>query len=194
MGLVFICGGGMVGKSDKTKGFSVVEVIVVTALVAISVSVGVLQMRSSIALIDADKAANLVSAQVLYARQIAIAQRRNVVVSFEGTNEIKVIRQDGGGDTTVMADVVLPSGFTFSMPDDLDDTPDGFGNEGPVDFDTATAGRFLADGIFVNDDGDVLNGTVFTMSGSTSTARAVTLSGASGRIRTYHLEGDAWTE
>lgn len=181
-------------RSDKTRGFSVVEVLVVTMLVAVSVSVGVLQMRSTIAIIDADKAANLISAQIQYARQIAIAQRRNVLVNFEGSNEIKVIRQDGGGDTTVMADVVLPTGFTFSMPEDIADTPDAFGNAGPVDFDTTTGGRFLADGIFVSDGGDIMNGTVFTMNGSSITARAVTLSGASGRLRTYRLEGDAWTD
>jgi prepilin-type N-terminal cleavage/methylation domain-containing protein len=185
---------GMEERSHKARGFSIVEVLVVTVLVAVSVSVGVLQMKSSIALIDADKAANLVTAQILYARQVAIAQRRNVLVSFEDSNEIKVIRQDGGGETTVMADVVLPTGFTFSMPDDLEDTPDAFGNAGPVDFDTTNGGKFLADGIFVNDTGDVMNGTVFTMNGSSSTARAVTLSGASGRLRTYRLEGDAWTE
>lgn len=176
------------------KGFSLVEALAVVALVVIAAGVSMVQMRSSIAIVDADRAVNLVSAQLRYARQVAVDQRRNVLVEFIDTTEIRITRQDGGGATTVLSNVFLPAGFTFAKPTGVADTPDGYGNATPVFFNLSNRGTFLADGIFVNDAGIVTNGTVFTMGAGTGTARAVTLTGASGRNMIYWLEGSVWSE
>lgn len=181
--------------TKSARGFSLIEALMVTAIVLVGSSVAVIQMRTSMAVLDADTAINMVSSQLRYARQIAVDQRRDVLVEFVGNNEIKITRQDGGGETTVMSDVFLPTGFTFSMPEDADDTPDAYGNENPVYFNLSTSGTIEADGVFTTtNNGIVTNGTVFTMSGSSSTARAITLTGASGRTRIYWIRGDSWVE
>jgi len=178
------------------RGFSLVEVLVVVALISIGSAVALVQMRSSMQILDADRACDLVMTQLRYARQIAVDQRRNVLVEFLGNNEMKATRQDGGGVTTVIYDVTLPAGFTFSMPMGVADTPDGYspGVTAAVYFNGETSGTFLGDGVFVNGAGNLLNGAVFTMGGSGSTARAVTLNGASGRTKTYTLNAGTWTE
>jgi hypothetical protein len=134
--------------------------------------------------------------QLRYARQIAVDQRRNVLVEFLGNNQMKATRQDGSGVTTVIYDLTLPTGFTFSAPTGAPDTPEGYspGVTAPVYFNAGTSGTFLGDGIFIDGGGNLLNGAVFTMGGGSSTARAVTLTGASGRTKTYTWNAGTWKE
>jgi type II secretory pathway pseudopilin PulG len=179
-------------RSDS--GFSLVEAMMVSAIVIIGSAVAVVQMRQSRAILDADKASNLVVAQVRYARQVAVDQRRNVRVDFTGTNRITVTRQDDVVETTVLADVTLPSGYTFGLPSGVGDTPDGFGNDDGVDFGTDTGGTFQGDGSFVSGAGIVLSGTVFTIGTGNGSARAVTITGATGRTKQYFIQGTSWIE
>lgn len=178
--------------AKNQRGFSLTEALMALVLVITMSSVAVMQLRASRSLIDADKACDLVASQLRFARQISADQRRNVLVEFVGTNRIRLTRQDGGGATTVVSDVLLPSGFTFAIPMGAADTPDGYGNGAPVFFSGDAGGAFLPDGVFVNATNIVLNGSVFTMGAGPSTARAVTLNGASGRTNIYRLEGTSW--
>ena len=178
----------------RNFGFSLIEVMAVTILVGIGSSVALVQMKTSLASIDADAASNLVMSQLRYARQIAVDQRRSVLVEFTGSSTIVVTRQDGGGVTTVLSTVTLPPGFTYGLPTWPADTPEGFGNANPVYFNAQTSGTFLADGIFVNVGNIVVNGTVFTIGSGNATARAVTLTGASGRLKAYYLKANVWVD
>lgn len=180
-------------RSDA--GFSLLELLTVVMLIGIATTVAIIQMRQSVAMLDADKAANLVSAQIRYARQIAVDQRRNVEVAFVGSNQVTVTRQDGGGAETVLSDERLPAGYTFGLPTGIgSDTPEGYGNSQPVNFNLGTTGTFLGDGTLVNDAGIVMNGTVFTIGSGNGSARAITLTGASGRLKVYAIQGAAWIE
>jgi prepilin-type N-terminal cleavage/methylation domain-containing protein len=178
----------------SNSGFSIIEVLMVAALLLIGSSVAIVQLRTSLAAVDADKASNLVISQLRYARQIAVDQRRNVLVEFEQPSTIRVTRQDGGGVTTVMSLASLPSGYMFGLPSGSGDTPEGFGNAAPVSFNMQPRGRFLADGVFVTDADIVVNGTVFTIGSGNRSARAVTVTGASGRLKHYHLQGNTWVQ
>jgi prepilin-type N-terminal cleavage/methylation domain-containing protein len=176
----------------RQAGFSLLEIMVVITLVGIVSAVALIQMKTSLTLLDADEASNLVVAQMNYARQVAVDQRRNVLVGFLNSNEIRVTRDEIGGGTTVLADVNLPSGYTYGLPNGVGDTPDGFGNGAAVWFAAGTGGTFLGDGTFVNGTNNLLNGTVFTISGGNTTARAATLSGSSGKIKQYLVVGTTW--
>src|SRR6267142_1140489 len=170
----------------QDKGFSLVEVTVVVGLIMIGSAVAVVQMRQSAAAIDADKASNMAIAELRYARQVAVDERRTVNVAFVGSNGITVTRQNGGGSTTLLDSVTLPSGYTFGLPTGVDDTPEAFGNT------LGMTGSFRADGTFVCGAGVVMNGTVFTISAGNDTARAVTLTGATGRMKEYYVQGTEW--
>jgi prepilin-type N-terminal cleavage/methylation domain-containing protein len=176
------------------RGFSLIEALVAMAIILIGASVAVVQLRSSMAVVDADKAINLVSSQLRYARQIAVDQRRNVFVEFVGNDQVRISRIEPDTTTTVMADVSLPVGFRFGKPSGVGDTPDAFGDATPVYFNMNTNGIFQSDGSFVDNAGLPANGTVFTMLSNNGSARALTLTGSTGRTRIYWLQGTNWTE
>lgn len=187
----------------QEAGFNLLEVVAVIGLTAIGSSIAVIQMKNTISKLDADKAANTVAAELSYARQLAVDQRRNVLVEFVGTNEIKVTRQESGGGTTPMDDVTLPAGYTFAFPAGIGDTPDGFlsgstlytsiGTGGKAVFIGAgTTGTFIGDGTFVDNSNVLLNGEIFTTGSGNGSARAVTLSGSTGKVKQYWLQGNTW--
>ena len=179
---------------QRNSGFSLLEVLTVVGLIMIVSSVAVVQMRQSMTILDADRAANLVMGQMRYARQVAVDQRRDVLLEFTGTNEITVTRLDPGSVETLLSEVTLPSGYAFGLPSGVGDTPDGYGNSGAVVFGSAGSGTFLGDGILVNSSGIVVNGSVFTIGSGNGSARAITLNGASGRVKQYAITGTTWVE
>ncbi|MBI4473248.1 MAG: hypothetical protein HY646_11315 [Acidobacteria bacterium] len=172
-------------------GFSLLEALMVVAIVIVTSSIALVQVRQSMAVIDADRAADMVSSQIRYARQIAVDQRRNVTIAFIAPNQIQITRQDDGEDVTV-SEVSLPAGFVFNLPGETGDTPENYGNDAAIYFNAQTSGAFLGDGTFVDPDGVILNGTVFTIGSNPGSARAVTLTGASGRTRKYQLVAGEW--
>ena len=180
--------------SKLESGFSLLEILTVIALVGICSSVAVIQLRSTVAILDADKAANLVISQVSYARTLAVDQRRNVRLDFLGANEIKVTRLESGGGETTMSDVTLPSGYSYGLPSGIGDTPDGLnpGMTAAVNFNSATTGTFLGDGTFVDGSSVLLSGSVFTKGSGNGSVRAITLAGATGRIKQYAIQGTSW--
>jgi Tfp pilus assembly protein FimT len=177
----------------RNSGYSLLEMMVVVLFVSFGSRVAVNQIKGSLNLIDADVAANTVSSQIQSARQMAIDERRNMQVDFLGTNEIKITRQDSGGGTTVMSDVTLPPGYSFARPTGFStDTPEGFGNSSAVYFNGGTTGLFLSDGTFSSAVNVLINGTVFTKGAGNQTARAVTLTASTGRVKTYWIVGISW--
>jgi len=76
------------------------------------------------------------------------------------------------------------------------DSPDGFGNSGPIYFGGIAGGPpagmiYQSDGTFaINGAGTPINGTVFLgVPNQPTTARAITILGATGRVRSYHISG-----
>jgi type II secretory pathway pseudopilin PulG len=175
----------------QRAGFSLVEFLVALSVLMITTGIAVIKMKQSITLLDADKAAEQVKDALRYARQVALDDRRDVLVEFLNTNEIKVTRRDSP-TPTVMYDANLPSGYRFGLPSGMGDTPDGYGNTSAVTFNLQSSGVFRGDGIFTDDAGIVMNGTVFTINGANSTSRAVTLTGATGRLKKYAISGSSW--
>lgn len=176
----------------RQAGFSLLELMVVIVLAALVARVAMIQMKTSLTMLDADVASNLVVSQLNEGRQAAIDDRRNVLVGFTNGNEIKVTRDELDGSTTVLSDVTLPSGYTFGLASGVGDTPDGFGDAGAVYFNNGASGTFLGDGTFVDTSNVLLNGSVFTIGGGNGTARAVTLAGSTGRVKQYWLQGTSW--
>jgi len=182
-------------RSRSTFGFGLLETLAVIALISIAATVAIIQLRPTRELLSADQNSNLVMTQTRYARQVAIDQRRNVLITFTAPNRITVTRLESGGGSTVLSDVTLSGGFTFGLPTGtIPDTPEGFGNATAVAFGLATGGTFLGDGTFISAGGLVQNGSVFTIGGGNQTARAVTLTGATGRLKQYSLDGGVWKE
>jgi type IV fimbrial biogenesis protein FimT len=65
------------------RGFTLLEVLLVVAIIAILASASVISIQRLLAGTRSDAAANVVSSQLRAARQLAISRRHNVQVWFD---------------------------------------------------------------------------------------------------------------
>ena len=143
----------------------------------------------------ANKAMYQTLAQLRNGREQAIAQRRNIRMQFLEGNQIQLERQDVPAGTTVLSTITLENNFQFRLFDGIPDSPDSFGNDSAVDFGSALTLTFLSDGTLADDQGNPVSGSVFLgLEDHPETARAVTILGATGRVRSYRWTGDSWIQ
>jgi Tfp pilus assembly protein FimT len=128
------------------------------------------------------------------ARDRAVAERRNFEVTFVGNNHIQVRRDEVPTNLqTLISDTQLENGQQFLKFAGVPDTPDGFGNATSIYFSGPSPYMFTSDGSFIDANGDVTNGTVqLGVPNQTLTARAVTIYGATGLIRSWNWRGSKW--
>jgi hypothetical protein len=180
------------------EGVTLVELMLGVALIMVVIGSSIFTISNILPTLRADSGLEQMEIQLRQARFSSIDQRRNFTVTFQGTNEVVVVRQEVPAGTTIISDTFLPSGMVYMVFSGLPDTPDGFGNAYAVNF--ACPGNTVPCSIVFQSDGSVLaannaimNGTVFIgVAGNTTTARAVTVMGATGRIHGYHSTGTSW--
>jgi prepilin-type N-terminal cleavage/methylation domain-containing protein len=187
---------------NSSRGFSMVELLISITVMGIIAAIAIIQMQPQVQQMHANESMNLVLGQLRSVRQMSIAERRDIQVQFLGNNEIKVSRlpvAGVAGTPTVISDLFLSPTVTFQTFAGMPDTPDGFGNNFPVDFAGLNGGpptmMFQSDGTFVDSNGNPINGTVFLgVTGIPTTARAITLLGTTGQVRTYKGNGSGWVQ
>jgi prepilin-type N-terminal cleavage/methylation domain-containing protein len=202
-------------RSKRTEqGFSLVELVVVVAVMGILASMAIMSTLSSTYNSKANDAMYQVITQLRTARQMAVTKRRNVLVTFTAPNEIQLTVETLAGETpaTPIAPIYLndavPGGSTFYVYPGLPDTPMGFGNSTALDFTPATGGTtglaimFSTSGALVGTtassgystvgDSNPINASIFVaIAGKVNTARAITVMGTTGRVRSYTWAGPA---
>lgn len=184
-----------VDRFGRSDGFSFVEANIVLLMVFVVAGFALLNLGGIMPGIRANTAMKQVMAQLRTGRELALAQRRNVEVRFLGDNQIELVRFDVPTGRTSLGTVTLEGDVEFRVFDDVPDTPDAFGKTSAVDFGGAATLIFLSDGTLVDDAGDPINGTVFLgLADRPETARAVTVLGATGRVRGYRWTGTAWIQ
>jgi Tfp pilus assembly protein FimT len=176
-----------------------VELIIVIGIMMIIAAMSIISIRGALPGIRANSGLAQVVGVMREARENALRQRRNIQLSFPAANQIRLTRLDVQGfatiGTTVISDVTLENNMRFQLSAGVPDTPDGFGNASAIDFGGSPTLTFQSDGTFVDAAGVPLNGTVFfSLPNQPTTARAVTVLGATGRIRGYKWNGIRWVE
>ena len=120
--------------SHPERGFSMIELLFIVALMGVLGTMSVIQLGASRASIKGDGAMRIVMSQMRAARELAIGQRRYMRVVFTVPDKIQVLREEVPGPTlTVMSTTRLEGGPTYMLMG-LNDTPDKFTNDTAIDF------------------------------------------------------------
>jgi len=208
-------------KSKTRRGFSLIELLIVLAIVFTLSAMAIINMAPMRMNNRADNARDAVVTQLRLARQLAIAKRRNVAVAFVSPNQIQVNVQYRAGE---------PVGRPI-QPVFLNDASNGVTDTSQF-MSWASLGALPTTG-FSNGDASGVNITqlsggtapcvVFTTTGALvgapcagagladlasnnpsnlavfvgrpnipGTARAITVMGSTGRVRTYSWDGSLW--
>ncbi len=176
-------------------GFTFVEILILCAVIGLGAAMAVPYIRETVDFYDAEAALQLTAAQLRRGSQRAVDLRRRTRVSFIAPNRIDVHQFEEGAWIQVNS-TLLPRGFEFRVEEGLpaapDETPDGLGASAAVDFAGAQEIYFLPDSTAVNAGGQITSGIVYmARPGKVLTARAVTVSGTTARIRMWRfLEGN----
>jgi prepilin-type N-terminal cleavage/methylation domain-containing protein len=182
-------------RRPSQAGFTLIEVMLVVMLVGIIGSMAVFQFGAARPGLVADGAMRTLMAQFSAARELAVAQRRNVQLTFDVVNNtFTITRLDEPAGTTVIAQAPFEGGVRFGVVDGVPDTPDAFGNTSATAFGGAQSILFNSEGMLVDASGNPINGTVFVnIPDAAQSYRAVTVLGSVGRVRGYRWNGTTWT-
>lgn len=180
-------------------GFSLIEAIVVIAVILIVGAMTILGFGTVLRGAKANSAMNQLVSQLRSARERAIAHRCEVQVQFVGTNQVTVSELWAAGTPPPPVTVSFEGGAAFQLFNSLPDTPMAFGNSSAVYFGGLSGGppvmKFTSTGALIDGGNSFVDGTVFLgITGKPSTARAVTILGSTGRVRQYHWDGTLWQE
>jgi prepilin-type N-terminal cleavage/methylation domain-containing protein len=181
------------------KGFSLLEILTALAIISIILAMAILNYGSILPNFKANSAMDQLLYRLRSAREQAIAHRRQVQVEFVGNNQIRITEIWLTGTAPLPTTYSFEGGAQFLTFASLPDTPMAFGNGSAVYFEGISGGpplmKFTTNGSFIDGGNTLVNGTVFLgIPGRASTARAITILGATGRVREYHWDGTAWQE
>ncbi|MGA8224201.1 MAG: hypothetical protein WB780_21320 [Candidatus Acidiferrales bacterium] len=174
-----------------------IELAIVVILLMTVSAMALVQLHPTLQQQEANAAMIEVASELRQAREMAITQRRQIQVTFVGTNQINLTRLNINPGPVGNMQIQAP--MVYMLTAGKGDTPDGFGNAGAIDFAGIIGGpptmMFQSDGTFVNTVGVTINGTVFIGNpNEKSAARAVTVLGATGRIKMYKANSNAWVQ
>ena len=177
-------------------GFSLLEAIVVATVVGLLGAMVVPVTAGMIARAKADGSTLAAVTALQSARNRAVAERRNFHLYFDQSgHKIRIERVEPSGSRTVVSNLTLENGLKFEKFSALPDTPDLFGHATAVAFGGTAPVMFTSDGTLIDDNGDVVNGSVFLgVPQQKATAQAITFFGPTGLIRTWRWGGSKWLE
>ena len=177
------------------------EVLVAVAIISIILGMATLNYSSILPNYKANSAMDQLLSQLRSAREKAISHRREVQVQFVGTNQLTVTEIWLVGTAPPPTTVTFEGGARYMVFTSVPDIPApyNFGNSGPIYFGASASPpptmKFSTTGAFIDGGNSLVNGTVFLgIPGKPSTARAISVLGATGRVREYHWDGTQWQE
>jgi prepilin-type N-terminal cleavage/methylation domain-containing protein len=189
-------------RSGRMRGFSLIEMMVVVAIILIVLAFSIVAIQPSLKQGNVTEAYNQTLMALRQARDLSVAQRQIYFVTLSNTAVPNSITITQGSTGTLMNTYYLPSNVSFDVEGGIPTsqttfpmTPDSFGiGATPIDFDQGVAGGaknviyFYPDGSAQDVNGNVNNGVVYlAMPGFINTSRAITLWGATGRLRGWHI-------
>jgi prepilin-type N-terminal cleavage/methylation domain-containing protein len=187
--------------SRSQKGYSLIEGMVALGIIAVVTGMTLLGFNTMLPNSKANSAVDQLLYQLRSAREAAIAHRCEVAVSFTGNNTLTLTQIWFVGNPPPPVTTNLEGSVQYILFNGVPDLPGpyNFGNVAAIEFEGQAGGpplmKFTTNGSFIDAGGTFVNGTVFLgIPGNPSTARAISILGATGRVREYHWTGAAWSE
>ncbi len=203
-----------------SRGFSLLELMIVVSLFMVVGGMIFMAVQPALKDSWANQAFDRVLMQLRVARQRAITERKQYIVCFgvaaptgaltplgaPTARSVQMFRWDAGTALSAAVQVSesqLPSDMQFQtvggLPNSPTTVPDGFGNgTTAIDFDQGVGGgtknqvMFMPDGSAHDTNGSWNSGIIYVgRSGDLYSSHAVTLYGATGRIRGWRLLNSA---
>jgi len=193
----------MPSQRCSQSGYSAVELLVVLGILVILSAFAVFGWMGTNQNFLATAGMDDAVGQFRTARQLAISERRSIEIAFNGNNQIQLTPETTAGVPVVpnpLTPETLSSGVQFILFPGLPDTPMKFGNNAAISLVAAGAPtvapvHFVSNGSLTDSNNNFVNGTIFLgLPGKRGTARAITILGATGRVRPYYWDGQNWIE
>jgi len=188
-------------SNPSQQGFSLLEILVAVAIISVVLVMAMLNYGNILPNYKANSAMAQLLSQMRSARERAISHRREVLVQFVGTNQLTITEIWLVGTAPPPTTVTFEGGAQYMVFPSVPDLPApyNFGNSAPIYFGGLSGGppimKFSTTGAFIDGGNSLVNGTVFLgIPGKPSTARAISVLGATGRVREYHWDGTQWQE
>lgn len=174
------------------------ETVAVVAVLTVAATIAIMGVGAAVRSSHIQSAYETTMMQLRAARQTAVDQRVVTVVNFLAPRTIRTDMIKGGVTTTIVQ-LSFTSDVSFDVekgiPNTSATTPDGFGTgANAIDFDqgfSASPGTvvyFYPDGSAQDTKGNPNNGVAYIAHpGNLMSSRAVTLFGATGRVRGWTL-------
>lgn len=192
-------------KRHSMRGFSLIETLIVMALIFIVSAIAVISLQPGLQAAHVANGYNTTLAAIRQAHDLAVAQRQIYSVTFSNAAVPNTITLTQVGNGNVVATYQLPNDVTFTnisgIPTAANATPDGFGaGNYAIDFDQGfsngtpslqTVIRFWPDGTGEDINQNINNGVIYiARPGQLMSSRAITVWGATGRVRGWRLVGN----
>ncbi len=183
----------------QAGGFSLIETMIVLAIMMIASGIFFMSIQPALKDTRVTNAYNTTLMTLRRAREAAIAERRTYIVTFNNAVTPNSITMTQAATGVVITTQTLPPDVFFrvepGIPVSAATTPDHFGSGNTaIDFDQAVSGGaknvvcFNPDGTAQDINSNTNNGVVYlARTGSLYSSRAITVWGATGRIRGYRL-------
>jgi prepilin-type N-terminal cleavage/methylation domain-containing protein len=188
-------------RRHDTRGFSLIETMIVLAVIIIVTGAAIMTMRPALQGAHVVNAYNITLSAMRQAHDYAVAQRQIYQVTFSNGSVPNTIQITQFGNGNVVATYQLPTDTAFTtiagMPTAANAVPDGFVGSGlvAINFDqnvpttpVLNVIQFWPDGTAQDASGNINNGVIYVaMPGQLYNSYAITLWGATGRIRGWRL-------
>ena len=183
----------------KQTGFSLIESLVALGIISVVLAMAIINFGNMMPNAKANSAVDQLLYRLRSAREQAIAHRREVQVKFVGTNQLTIAELWLVGTPPPPTTYTFEGGAQYTVLTGVPDTQMAFGNSSAIYFENLSGGppimKFTTNGSFIDGGNTFVNGTVFLgIPGKNQTARAITILGATGRVREYHWDGSQWQE
>jgi hypothetical protein len=142
-----------------------------------------------------DSAAVMTSTFLQSIRNRAVAERRNMQLTFNNDNIVVQRIEVPSGALTPVDTLRLESGEQFILPSGVPIVTGWPGTAGWNFNGAVMPVMFTSDGSLIDSAGDVRNGSIYVgRPGFIDTQRAITIWGVTGMVRTFRWRGSAWRE